>query len=222
MKNDEMMAFIMKCYFYGISCLIFLLALGGCAPKSADRAEIRTGSPVVHVYPVYGEYHRAKVLVLPFQVPPELDAVYGKRVAALFHEVLLAKRAFQTVKLGDRHYGNRAEAVEMGLEAEVDLVVAGRINYAMGGGQLGGSRVDVSLRVIGVKNGDTVWFISQVMDQLMAHPDQTFITRMASIFTLPKMRTSTGASVVPNMLAHIAVDMCDVIAGAEKVGRIKN
>ncbi len=199
--------------------LLGCLLLNGCAIKEADHVAVRTGSPVVHIYPTGGRYDQATALVLPFQVPAGIQPSYGLQVGALFHEVFLSKQTFSTIRFGERFYGTIDEAMEMGQEAGVDLVVAGRINYAMSGGQLGGARADVSLRVVNVQSGNTVWFISQVMDQLMDHPDLTLPNRLLSVFNVPEVRTSSGAASLPNMLAHIAVDMSEVMAGARLVSR---
>ncbi len=195
------------------------LVVSGCAIKEADHVAVRTGAPVVHIYPMGGQYEQAQALVLPFQVPAGTQPSYGQQVGALFHEVFLSKQTFATVRFSEQFYGNVEEALEMGRQAGVDLVVAGRINYVMSGGQLGGARVDVSLRVVNVKSGNTVWFISQVMDQLMDHPDVSLPNRLLSVFNVQKVRSSTGAATLPNMLAHIAVDMSEVMAGARLVSR---
>lgn len=202
---------------------IFLIAgclfAGGCAIKEADHVAVRTGAPVVHIYPMGGQYEQATALVLPFHVPEGTQPSYGQRVGALFHEVFLSKQTFQTVRFTEQFYGNIDEAMEMGRQAGVDLVVAGRINYAMSGGQLGGARVDVTLRVLNVKSGNTVWYISQVMDQLLDHPDISLPNRLLSVFNIQNVRSSAGASTLPNMLAHIAVDMSEVMGGARLVSR---
>ncbi|MBU0681369.1 MAG: penicillin-binding protein activator LpoB [Proteobacteria bacterium] len=199
--------------------LVGCLMASGCAIKEADHVAVRTGSPVVHIYPLGGQYEQASALVLPFQVPEGTNPSYGQQVGALFHEVFLSKQTFTEVRFDERFYGNIDEAMEMGRQAGVDLVVAGRINYVMSGGQLGGARVDVSLRLLNVKSGNTVWFISQVMDQLLDHPDVSLPNRLFSAFSLQKVRSSTGAATLPNMLAHIAVDMSDVMAGSRLVSR---
>lgn len=202
-----------------ILLLIGCLFASGCAIKEADHVAVRTGAPVVHIYPMGAQYEQATALVLPFHVPAGTDPAYGQRVGALFHEVFLSKQVFQTVRFTENFYGNFDEALEMGQQAGVDLVVAGRINYAMSGGQLGGARVDVSLRVLNVKSGNTVWFISQVMDQLMDHPDISLPNRLLSVFSIQDVRSSSGAATLPNMLAHIAVDMSEVMGGARLVSR---
>lgn len=191
----------------------------GCAIRQADHVAVRTGSPVVHIYPVGGQYDQATALILPFQVPAGTQPSYGQQVGTLFHEIFLSKQVFAMVGFDEAFYGNIDEALEMGRQAGVDLVVAGRLNYVMSGGQLGGARADVSLRVLNVNSGNTVWFISQVMDQLMDHPDLSLPNRLLSVFNVPEVRSSTGAATLPNMLAHIAVDMSEVMAGARVVSR---
>ncbi len=197
----------------------FLVFITGCGNRAPDHVDIRTGAPVVHIYPMGGEYQQGTALILPFQVPAEMNPEYGERVGLLFHEVFLSKQTFNTVKNSHKYYGNFDEAMAIGRKRGVDLLVAGRINYAMGGGQLGGSRVDVSLRVVNVHTGNTVWYMSQVMDQLMDHPDVSLPIRFMSIFSVPRIKSSSGAAAVPNMLAHIAVDMSDVMAGDRFVER---
>ncbi len=208
----------MRNYIYLLLLTISLL-VSGCAIKEADHVAVRTGSPVVHIYPMGGQYEHASALVLSFHVPAGTHPSYGQRVGALFHEVFLSKQTFQTVRFSEHFYGNIDEALEMGRQAGVDLVVAGRINYAMSGGQLGGARADVTLRVLNVKSGNTVWFISQVMDQLMDHPDISLPNRLLSVFNIQDVRSSAGAASLPNMLAHIAVDMSEVMGGARLVTR---
>lgn len=200
-----------------LCCLALLMA--GCGTRQADHVDIRTGAPVVHIYPMGGEYQEGSALVLPFLVPDKMDPQYGERVGMLFHEVFLSKRTFHTVKNSHKYYGNFEDALALGRKSGVDLLVLGTINYAMGGGQMGGSRVDVSLRVVNVHTGNTVWYMSQVMDQLMDHPDVSLPTRFMSIFSVPRIKTSAGAAAIPNMLAHIAVNMSDVMAGQRMVER---
>ncbi len=200
--------------------LLFLL-LAGCAGQGVDeRAEVETGSPVVYIHPMSADLSQASIAVLPFQVPDGMDVGQGERVAVLFKDVLLAKQAFHIVKAVNRHYGSIEEAVALAGQAGTNLVLAGKINYLMSGAQFGGGRVDVSVRVIDVQSGDTVWYIGQTMDQKMDYPDVSLKHRLASVFSIPPVRPSEGASVVPNMLVHIAVDMSEVMAGARFVAKM--
>jgi TolB-like protein len=202
--------------------MIFLLLLSGCAGHSPGLARVETGSPVVYIHPlvpVAADLSRASVAVLPFIVPDGMDPGQGERVAALFQDVLLGKQAFQTVKMVNRHYGSLAEASTIAGEAGTDLVLAGRIKYLMSGTDLGGSRVELAVRVIDVHTNETVWYIEQAMDQKMDHPDVSLVHRLGSVFSTPPVRDSAGPPVAANMLAHIAVDMADVMAGARYVAK---
>jgi len=202
--------------------MIFLLLLSGCAGHSASQPQVETGSPVVYIHPLVpmsADLSRASVAVLPFIVPGGMEVGQGERVAALFQDVLLGKQAFQTVKMVNRHYSTLAEAAAIAGEAGADLVLAGRIKYMLSGSTLGGSRVELSVRVIDVQSGDTVWYIEQAMDQKMDHPDVSLAHRLGSVFSIPPVRESAGAPVADNMLVHIAVDMADVMAGARYVAK---
>jgi TolB-like protein len=204
--------------------MIFLLLLSGCAGHPPSQPEMETGAPVVYIHPLVAtaaDLSRASVAVLPFIVPNGMEAGQGERVAVLFQDVLLGKQAFQTVKMVNRHYGSLAEATAIAGEAGTDLVLAGRIKYLLSGTSLGGSRVELSVRVIDVGSGDTVWYIEQAMDQKMDHPDVSLAHRLGAVFSNQPVRESAGPPAADNMLVHIAVDMADVMAGARYVAKKK-
>jgi TolB-like protein len=206
----------------GIVALLTLLALVGCSlrdQRSTLYVEPRTGSPVVYVHPMQNTYQEATVGVLPFQVPENVAPAYGTRVAALFKDVLLGRRAFPIVRQLSPTYGDLDEALARGKEAKVDLVLAGRVNYALAATEMGGGRVSVSMRLLNVHSGNTVWYIEQAIDQPMDYPESGMLSRLVDSFGIPEVRPSTGAPVVPNMLAKIAVDMAEVMAGARMVSR---
>ena len=202
--------------------LMVLLVVPGCSlrdQRSTMYVEPRTGSPVVYVHPMQNTYQEASVGVLPFQVPENVDAAQGVRVAALFKDVLLGKRAFPMVRQLGQGYGDLDEAIARGREAKVDLVLAGRVNYALSATELGGGRVSVSMRLLNVHSGNTVWYIEQAIDQPVDYPESGMWSRLVDSIGIPEVRPSTGAPVVPNMLAKIAVDMAEVMAGARMVSR---
>ncbi|RJX31404.1 MAG: hypothetical protein C4531_07455 [Desulfurivibrio sp.] len=202
--------------------MIFLLLLAGCAGHSNGGPKVETGSPVVYIHPLVpaaADLSRLSVAVLPFIVPDGMDPAQGERVAALFQDVLLGKQAFQTVKMVNRHYGPLDEAAAIAREAGTELALAGRIRYFMSGTTLGGARVVLSVRVIDVRSGDTVWYIEQAMDQKLDHPDVSLAHRLGSVFSNQPVRPSAGAPVADNMLVHIAVDMADAMAGYRYVAR---
>ncbi|OKY76301.1 MAG: hypothetical protein BM485_03365 [Desulfobulbaceae bacterium DB1] len=197
--------------------IIFLLA-GGCAWHNQERAEVTTGSPVVYIHPVSAtDLSKKSVVIPPFLVPEGIDIRQGESVAALFQDVLLGKQAFQRVKLEKTHYGSLEEAIRLGKEAGVDFVLAGQVHTLLSGTNMGGGRVDLAVRLIHVTSGDTMWYIQQALDQKMLHPDVSLLHRLSSVFSVPPVRPSEGAQVSVNMLAHVALDMADVMAGARYV-----
>lgn len=181
--------------------------------------EPRKGSPVVYIHPFAENYQEATVGALPFLVPFNFSERGSFGVSALFKDVMLGKRLFKTVRQITVPYGSYEEAIEAGKQAGVDLVLAGRINYAIEGTELGGARVEVSVRFLDVHTGNTVWYIEQTMDQPMDYPKVDMLTRFIESFNPPPIRPSAGAPAVPNMLAKIAVDMTNVMAGAQTVSR---
>lgn len=202
--------------------LLALVALTGCSfrdQRSTMYVEPRTGSPVVYIHPQQNTYQEASVGVLSFQVPDNVAANQGVRVAALFKDVLLGKRAFPMVRQLGQGYGDLDEAIARGKEAKVDLVLAGRVNYALSATELGGGRVSVSMRLLNVHSGNTVWYIEQAIDQPMDYPESGMWNRLVDSLGIPEVRPATGAPPVPNMLAKIAVDMAEVMAGARMVSR---
>ncbi|HIJ77753.1 MAG: hypothetical protein OEY01_00410 [Desulfobulbaceae bacterium] len=205
--------------------IVVLLSLSvvGCAatqPNWANRsAKVNKNSPVVYIYPLNNGYQEASVAVLPFQVPAQMSLEQGRGVATLFKDVLLGRQAFSRVLCLDESYGSMERAIAIGKRAGVDLVLVGKVNYAMEGGQFGGSRVEVASRLVNVNTGNTVWYIEQALDQPMNYPKSSTLSRFVAAFNPPAIGSPAGGPVVPNMLAQVAFDMVDVMAGARFVSR---
>jgi len=202
--------------------------LSACAVVDGERS--RTGStiqvrphkgaPVVYIHPRDHEsYRRATVGVLPFRVPANQQPEQGAALGALFRDILLAKEIFPSVRQLPQYYGDFDQAIEYGRRAGVDLVLAGDLHRALDATELGGARAAVSVRLINVHTGNTVWHISQAMDQPVDHHDAGIWNRFKESFSPPVIRPSQGAPPLPNMLAAIAVDMAEVMAGAGAVRR---
>lgn len=206
-----------------IMLFLFGFFLFGCAaapPKwSARPVEVRKNSPVVFIHPETNVYNEATVGVLPFQVPGNMTQAQGEGVAMLFKDVLLGKQAFPRVLRLEEPYRDIEAALAFGRKAKVDLVLAGRVNYALEGTQFGGGRVEVATRLLNVHTGNTVWYIEQSMDQPVAYPKSSTLSRFVAAFNPPEIKPSQGGPVVPNMLAQVAVDMAEVMAGARSVSR---
>ena len=208
--------------------MLFLLFavcfLAGCSTiteqQSATQVKVKKGAPVVYIHPLDNQaYSLASVGIMPFSLPANMDAHWGTGVAAIFQDIFLGKQVFGRVKLLDGQYGDADEAITAGRKGGVDLVMAGRINYVLEGTELGGSRLDLSVRLINVKTGKTVWHIGQAMDQPMAYPKADMLHSLINAMVPPPIKRSNGAPVVANMLAQSAEDMADVMAGAQYVRR---
>jgi hypothetical protein len=199
------------------------LLLAGCAtgPKNwaNQPVEVKKNSPVVFIYPDMNTYQEATVGVLPFQMPSNMTQAQGEGVAMLFKDVLLGKQAFPKVLRLEEPYLDIPQALALGRKAKVDLVLAGKVNYALEGSQFGGGRVEVSTRLLNVHTGNTVWYIEQSMDQAMAYPKGSTFDLFLAAFNPSEIKPSQAGPVVPNMLAQIAFDMTEVMAGARSVSR---
>ncbi len=205
-----------------LCCLMLLLA--GCATVNGGRLQSRPpitpGSPVVYIHPLTMEnYQESRVGVPIFYLPANIKEEQGRRLAGLFKDVLLGKEIFKVVKLLPATYGDFEEAIALGRKAGVELVLAGKLNYALDGTDLGGARAEVEIRLLDVASGNTVWYITQAMDQEMDYPKSDFLSRLGSSFSPPVIRSSGGGPVLANMLVKIAVDMSEVMAGANYVRR---
>ncbi|NTV15803.1 MAG: hypothetical protein HGA96_18050 [Desulfobulbaceae bacterium] len=199
------------------------LLLVGCGPVQKNWAnqpvEVKKNSPVVFIYPDANTYQEATVGVLPFQMPGNMTQAQGEGVAMLFKDVLLGKQAFPKVLHLEASYRDIPEALAIGRKAKVDLVLAGKVTYALEGSQFGGGRVEVSTRLLNVHTGNTVWYIEQSMDQAMTYPQSSTFSRFVAAFNPPEIKPSQAGPVVPNMLAQVAFDMAEVMAGARSVSR---
>lgn len=204
--------------------IAMVMFLSGCATLSEKQSIIQRpiskGKPVVYIYPMdMSAYLQASVGVLPFSMPGNMDARMGNGIALLFKDVLLGKRTFPKVRLLADSYGDYEQAIAIGQQSGTDLVLAGKVNYMLEGTELGGARLDVSLRLLNVSTGRTVWHIGQAMDQPMGYPETDFWSTLSGSFTPPPIMKPMGPPAVTNMLAQAAVDMADVLGGAKYVRR---
>ncbi len=207
----------------GIAVVFLGLLLAGCASGQKNWAnqpvEVKKNSPVVFIHPDANTYQEATVGVLPFQMPANMTQAQGEGVAMLFKDVLLGKQAFPRVLHLEEPYHDIQEALALGRKAKVDMVLAGKVNYALEGTQFGGGRVEVSTRLLNVHTGNTVWYIEQSMDQAVAYPKNSTLDNFIAAFNPPEIKRSQAGPVVPNMLAQVAFDMAEVMAGARSVSR---
>lgn len=204
--------------------VLLLLLFAGCATtterQTTAQSEVLKGAPVVYIHPLSIEpYKNASIGIPSFMVPDNMGDEQAERVAGLFKDVFLGKRTFPQVKQINGSYGDFQQALDAGRRAGTDLVMAGIINYALEGTELGGARVEVAVRLLNVETGNTVWYIGQNMDQPMDYPDTGFFNRALESLSPPPIKKSNGGQVLANMMVQIAVDMADVIAGNRYVKR---
>ncbi|MDA8160527.1 MAG: hypothetical protein M0T76_07390 [Desulfobacteraceae bacterium] len=203
---------------------LLAVSLAGCATATERQATtgtpVRKSAPVVAIHPLEADtYAHASVAILPFLVPEGVDPQLGRRVALLYQDILLGKAVFPTVRVLDSSYGDFREALAAGRLADTDLVLAGKINYAVEGTELGGARLDVTVRLLNVRTQATVWSISQAMDQPYSYPNGDLMRVLRDAALMPETRRSVGAPALPNMLMQSAEDMADVMAGSRYVRR---
>jgi len=188
---------------------IFLLISAGCVPLLSGT---QPAKPAAHIWPLHGDLRQASVLVLPFQVPPGMDQIKGEDAASVFQQELLARQVFRQAKVSDRHYGTLTEAIALGREAGSDLVLAGRLTKALAGADLGGSALAVSLRLVDIASGNTVWFLDHSLEDSPDYPDLSFTGRLRQIFSTAPVRPVDSAR-LPLMLSRIAADMAAMMKG---------
>jgi hypothetical protein len=195
------------------SCLLLVLLLAGCSIGSGRQAgvPIEKNAPVVYIYPLTDLYRQATVGVLPFQVPTAVQPEQGLRVSALFKDVLLGNRVFPVVRQLTEPYGNLEEALALGREAGVELVMAGTIEHLVAGTELGGARARVAVRLLDTVSGHTVWYVAQSMSQEMDYPDYSFSSRLRRSFSTPSVRPASGEIPTTRMFVGMAADLADVL-----------
>jgi len=115
--------------------------------QSSAQVAVQKGAPVVYIHPLEPQtYTILSVGILPFDLASGINPRLGEAAASIFQDILLGRQTFHRVKLLPEHYGNTDEALRAGRRGKVDLIMAGRINYALEGTELGGSRLDISVR----------------------------------------------------------------------------
>jgi hypothetical protein len=201
-----------------------MVLLAGCSTvlekQSSAQVEVNKGAPVVYIYPNdAAAYQQASVGVLSFLLPTGIDPAVGMGIGELYKDILLGKQIFSRVKFIGRGYGDYEDAIAAGREHGTDLVLAGRVNYCLEGTELGGARLDVSVRLLNVNTGATVWYIGQSMDQPMDYPRTDIFNFLVSSTFIEPIKRPAGAPVLTNMFAQSAVDVADVLTGSVYVKR---
>ncbi|MCL6622892.1 MAG: hypothetical protein K6T55_12455 [Syntrophobacterales bacterium] len=133
------------------------------APLAAPTLDQRR---TVLVAPPTDAYRSQRVGVLLFRHPPHLPEV-SHPLTQVFYQRLLTARPFREVVFIPRAYGSLAEALAVGRQERVDLLLLGEAPYFLDGGTVGTTAVQVDLKVVEVKSGHLLWYLS---DALRATP----------------------------------------------------
>lgn len=133
------------------------------APLAAPTLDQRR---TVLVSPPTNAYRSQRVGVLLFRPPPHLPEV-SHPLSQVFYQRLLATRPFREVVFIPQAYGSLAEALAVGRQEGLDLLLLGEAPYFLDGGTVGTSALQVDLKVVEVRSGHLLWYLS---DALRATP----------------------------------------------------
>ncbi len=133
------------------------------APLAAPTLDERR---TVLVSPPTDAYRAQRVGVLLFRHPPHLPEV-SHPLTQVFFQRLLTIRPFREVVFIPQAYGTLAEALALGRQAQVDLLLLGEAPYFLDGGTVGITALQVDLKVVEVASGQLLWYLS---DALRATP----------------------------------------------------
>jgi len=199
---------------FGLMLIIFILCLvQGCAmshgPKAAGEGIVKS-RPVVFVHPLEPRLYRgARLAVFPFVGD---SGNLAMPAAAAFRDAFLASGLFKAVYVVDKPVYTRTEAVATAAARGADLAAFARINRAFVDGGVGGSGLGVSLRLIHVKSGDTVWYIRQGVERPVNWPRKDLVARLSRALSPSPVLAPAPGNVLPNMLQIVAFDMARVMA----------
>ena len=135
------------------------------SPPRLSNPKIEKGEQV-YSNPSANNCQTAKAGVLLFKCPPELTEV-SYPVTQVFVRKLMAKRPFGEVTLIQKPYTSMPEALRLGRELKLDVLVLGEVPYFLDSGTMGQSGLQVDLEVVETQTGRQVWFFS---DQVKATP----------------------------------------------------
>jgi len=129
------------------------------APLAAPTVDQRR---TVLVSPPTDAYRSQRLGVLLFRHPPHLPEV-SHSLTQVFYQKLLARRPFREVVFLPRAYGSLAEALALGRQAQVDLLLLGEAPYFLDGGTVGTAALQVDLKVVEVASGHLLWYLSDAV-----------------------------------------------------------
>lgn len=165
-----------------LAILAILAGVGGCSHYPTDWQTTQFPAPSWNppqlarpvtesrqetvAQPGYGNYHHRRVGILLFRTPANLPEV-SQPVTRVFYQKLLVRRPFVDVVFIPLAYGSVEEALALTRERRLDLLLLGEVPYFLDGGTLGQSGLQMDVKVVEVKTGRLLWYLT---DSLKATP----------------------------------------------------
>lgn len=152
--------------------LVLVLILGtgvltaGCG-TSADLSQPRIYQEPMQAYvdPGYNRFQSQRLAIFPFEAQPTLPEV-RYRITEIFYRQLLKNWAFaEIVRL--QPADERKDAFHLARRAHADLLMVAQVPYFLDSGGMGKSGLQVDLKVLEVKTGRLLWYLS---DSISAEP----------------------------------------------------
>ena len=201
----DLVKWLMKDHRFIILLLLAFFNLWGCTPSFLYVPE-----PTVYVRKALPSQEKpSKLTVLPFECPDYYPEV-GMYTAKLFFQRLLGKKEIKDIvfsqytdwhERGESWVGKTALALEEGRKLNSDCILIGSIDYYLIG-HITSNRVTVTVRLIEVKTGETIYFATGYGS---GKPGKTFLT----LDLKAGEPTPSATSVLYAVVDHIVKDCFD-------------
>ncbi|MDY6972806.1 MAG: hypothetical protein SV775_10805 [Thermodesulfobacteriota bacterium] len=143
------------------SLLLIVLILGGCTTSNSHFG--LNADPYVRIItrPDTKNLWAGSVGIFNFNLcNSRLPDKLGGELAQFTYRHLLRHQFATLVELAGRHASSIEEAVDLATQKGYQLILLGDLADFFYGGQIANSRVSMSLKVIDVRTGITIWYIS--------------------------------------------------------------
>ena len=168
-----------KRYVIFVSATIFLLIafFYGCATFK-QQPDIYVGPHVkVIIKPDMEKIQASSIGIFNFSHTTNLDNL-GYALAQFSQKELLTRRFVKLIELTGTEAINVEDAIGTGRERGYDLILLGKVIKFFHGGVSYTSKVAVSIKIIDVKTGATLWFITGRMEgRYLKHTDYLLFSK---------------------------------------------
>lgn len=159
-----------KGFLISVVLMGLLAGMWGCGayqhtPYLTDP-KIQAGPLEAYVKPIFNDYRKYRLAILPFRVPAQVVDV-GFPITEVFHRQIMEKKPFRSAVRVNEYANNLAQAQSLAKEKGADLFLLGQVPYFLDSGCTASSGVQVDLRIVETRTGRTIWYLS---DNIMAEP----------------------------------------------------